>query len=224
MKWLQNLPVTYKGELHNVRLVNFSVDKTELEHMVPKQLKVRDFNGRAMISMVSVELRNMSPSFLPVLRFGYRHIAFRLLIDDSSYNNGLSKGIYFLRSFTDKNWVALAGQQMTIYNLEHAQIEGNADCMELKQGNKYISYQLQDHTPAAFNPSLKDTIQAIDRAYAVVGDTVKKVQIVREKWPIEWVECTEFKTNFFRTARFEGAFKVAETIYYKWLPLQTVKP
>jgi hypothetical protein len=48
------------------------------------------------------------------------------------------------------------------------------------------------------------------------------VQIMREKWPIEWVKCTHFETDFFKTARLEGAFKVKEMIDYEWLPVHKV--
>ena len=64
----------------------------------------------------------------------------------------------------------------------------------------------------------KNTIGALDRAYSVLGDTVRVTQIQSEKWPIEFVNCSEFENTFFKTARFEGAFRVQETIYYDWLP------
>ncbi len=63
MQLLKKLPIRYTGELHEVKLINFSVDKSEVESLVPWNLVVRDFGGRAMISMVDVDLRHMHPTF-----------------------------------------------------------------------------------------------------------------------------------------------------------------
>src|SRR6478672_1192485 len=102
MNFLKKIPVQYKGELHDVKLVNFTVDKAEVLQYVPAGIKVRDFNGKAIISMVNVLLKDMRPDFLPAaLGFDYHHLAFRLLVEDSHRNKGENKGIFFLRSFTN---------------------------------------------------------------------------------------------------------------------------
>ena len=143
MAFLKNIPIHYKGELHNIRLINFWIDKKEVSEFVPEQLKVRDFNGRALISMVNVELKKMHPTFLPeAAHFEYRHVAFRLLLDDSEFNGKVPKGIYFFRSFTDKTHIVLGGKLLTNYNLEKAEINCLDRMMELKRGEKYFNYAL----------------------------------------------------------------------------------
>ena len=87
MSLLKRIPIHYKGELHDVRLVNFLVPMEEVMKGVPANIKIRNFSGRAMISMVDVKLKNMRPVAMPFLKFNYRHIAFRLLVDDSQYND-----------------------------------------------------------------------------------------------------------------------------------------
>ena len=54
MNLLKRIPIHYKGELHDVRLINFSVDLDEIKDNVPAKIKVRNFNNRAMISMLDV--------------------------------------------------------------------------------------------------------------------------------------------------------------------------
>ena len=54
MNLLKRLPIQYKGELHDVRLINFSVAMEEIMGKVPANIKVRDFNGRAMISVITM--------------------------------------------------------------------------------------------------------------------------------------------------------------------------
>jgi hypothetical protein len=222
MSLLKRLPIHYKGELHDVRLINFSLAKEEVVENVPPNIRVRDFNGRAMISMVDVKLENMRPTAMPFLRFRYRHIAFRLLVDDSQHNNGENKGIFFLRSFTDKPLLVLGGKLMTDYNLEMASIAETGNEVIISHGGKKVKYSLDDISPAP-DAELKATIGSLDRAYSVLGDTVRVTQIQREKWPIKLVNCNGFENTFFKTAKLEGAFRVPETIYYGWLPPKPVK-
>jgi len=217
MNLLKRIPVHYRGELHDVRLINFSVDMNEILPMIPHHIKPRNFNGKAMISMVDVKLKNMRPVFLPFLRFNYRHVAFRLLVDDSVYNGGVSKGIFFLRSFTDRNIVVTGGSLMTAYNLEFARISEGDNEVVISQGANRVRYVLQRETVVP-DSKLKETIGVLDRAYSVLDDTIRVTQIQREKWPIEQVACDGFENTFFSTARFEGAFRVNETIYYDWFP------
>lgn len=217
MSLLKRLPIHYKGELHDVRLINFSVAMDEVLDMVPVNIKVRDFGGRAMISMVDVKLKNMRPVAFPFVRFNYRHVAFRLLVDDSARNGGSHKGIFFFRSFTNKPLIVFGGKLMTDYNLEDANIDDKGNEVIISQGGMKVRYCLDGLSPIE-NSDLKNTIGALDRAYSVLGDTVRVTQIQREKWPIEFVNCSEFENTFFKTARFEGAFRVLETIYYDWLP------
>jgi hypothetical protein len=77
MSLLKRLPIRYTGCLHGVQLVNFTVERREVEPLVPWKLRIRDVGeGRALISLVNVELRGMHPHFLPeALHFGYRHVA-----------------------------------------------------------------------------------------------------------------------------------------------------
>jgi uncharacterized protein YqjF (DUF2071 family) len=218
MNVLKRIPIHYKGELHDVRLINFSVAMEEVKDKVPANIKVKDFNGRALISMVDVKLKNMRPVFVPsFFHFNYRHVAFRLLIEDSIYNEGVSKGIFFYKSFTDKPFIVTGGQLLTDYNLETAHIAENNKEVTISQGKNHVKYCVEN-TVSSSNEDLKNTIGALDRAYSVLGDTIRVTQIQREKWPIQSVKCSEFENTFFKTAKLEGAFRVFETIYYEWLP------
>ena len=221
MNLLKKMPVQYKGELHDVRLINFTVDMSEVFGKVPAAIKIRDFNGRAMISMVDVKLRNMRPVRFPFIRFNYRHVAFRLLVEDKLYNHGENKGIFFFRSFTDKPLIVTGGKLLTDYNLEVANISEIDNKVIISQGEKLVQYTL-DESLAKPDEQLHNTIGALDRAYSMSGDTIRVTQIQREKWPIQSVGCKDFENDFFRTARFEGAFRVLETIYYDWLPPKAI--
>jgi len=85
-----------------------------------------------------------------------------------------------------------------------------------------LHFSYRHDKPTSPNPNLKETIRVIDRAYSVLDNKVRVTQIQREKWPIEWITVPRFETNFFTSARLEGAFSVNEIINYQWLPPQAV--
>lgn len=225
MDLLKKIPITYLGELHDVRLLNFSVDIDEIRNHVPAGIRIRDFGGRALFSMVDVKLKNMRPAFLPsCFHFEYRHIAFRLLVADGDGSHGQHKGIFFHRSFTDKPLIVAGGKYLTDYNLEMARIEERGREVILSRGEDHLSYELEDVAcPAKEGSELQINIQALDRAYSMLGPVLRVTQIQREKWPISPVECTRFENTFFSSSRLEGAFRVFETIYYRWLPPKPVR-
>jgi len=224
MNFLKKLPISFKGELHHIQLVNFSVNAEEVAPFIPNEIKIRMINGRAMISMVNVELKKMYPTFLTsLMQFNYRHVGFRLLVDDSKLCGGKCKGIFFFRSFTDKALIISGGKMISDYNLEQASFHVAGNSFTMKEKESFLSYELNNKLPLPQLAELKETIGAIDRAYSILNGKLRMIEIQREKWPIEPIHCSRFETNFFKTAKFEGAFIVRETIFYHWLPPQFIK-
>lgn len=225
MNLLKKIPIRFTGELHEIRLVNFYVDKDELAGHLPEAITMRDFGGRAMISMVNVMLRKMHPGFLPGFGyFEYRHIAFRLLVEDAGLNGGVNKGIYFLRSFTSDPVIVKAGALFTGYRLELAEIQSIDRMLELKKGTEKLAYALDLDSAGKAAPALLETVAALDRAYAVNGNTLQMVRILRDRWPLRAVDCYHFENTFFQTAELAGAFVVDDMIPYEWLPAQHIAP
>lgn len=225
MELLKKLPIRYIGELHDIRLINFSIAMEEAKTVIDAPLPIRNFNERAMISMVDVKLKNMHPAFIPeVIHFDYRHIAFRVLMDDSAITQESPKGIYFHRAFTTNPVMVVGGSLLTNYNLEMASIEEENHKVILKKDSEVLEYKTGDllEEPSV-NQSLYENIAALDRAYSRLGNELRVTKIQRKKWPIQQVENMEYKNNFFETTRFEGAFRVFETIYYQWLPPKPIK-
>ena len=227
MEFLKKIPITFKGELHDVRLINFTVEADEIRSNIPNPLIPLVHNNRAMISMVDVELKHMRPAFFPDnLHFSYRHVAFRVLIDDREYHNlDEPHGIFFLNSFTNKKRIILGGQWMTKFNLNFALISGDETSLSLKRENKFMEYRINpdfrpDNSPQALE--IKSHVAPLDRAYSIIGNSIYVLQIQREEWPIEPVTCDYFNTTFFESAKLEAAFYIKKPISYEWLSPQKI--
>ena len=167
--------------------------------------------------MVNVHLKKMRPALLPgTTGIDYQHVAFRLLVDDAPFTGIGHKGIYFLKSFTDTKWIAGLGNQLTNFRLSHANIREVGPIFELTQSDKYVHYAFEKIRPETTKPELKTAVGVLDRAYATIGTKLHVTQVRRKHWPIEWMDCYHFETNFFETARLEGAFAIHEPIDYIW--------
>jgi hypothetical protein len=233
MRWLKTLPVGYRGELHDVELVQFSLDFEEAARALPAPLVPRRIAGRALVSLVNVHLRRMRPAFLPgLVSFSYRHVAFRLLLDDRELDpEGVGRGVFFVRSFTDRALLAHAGNLLTHYRLTPAELEVDPRGLAVREGGHRLSYRkavlgAEAPTPGLFRgwAEARAVVGAIDRAYAVDPEGgIWKTRILRPDWPLEPLPLAGFTTDFFESARLECAFRVVSVIPYHWLAPVRVK-
>lgn len=213
----------FQGELHKVKLINFSVNVDEIQHLVPKELKALEEKGKAIISMVDVQLKQMRSKWFPFIQFGYRHVAFRLLLDDTSFSkNKAPKGIFFLKSFSQNMALNWAGNFIGNYQLSYANIKESLGAFSLKQKNNFVEYALDAQEKIDSDSDLYEKIKRIDRAYAIDHGKAMVTQIAREHWPIRPIKCYHFATNYFKSAQFLGAFEVQEVINYTWKDPQKI--
>ncbi|HZF13527.1 MAG TPA: DUF2071 domain-containing protein [Thermoanaerobaculia bacterium] len=229
----KTLPIGYRGELHDVELVQFSLDLEEAARALPPPLVPRRIAGRALVSLVHVRLRRMRPTFLPgLVGFSYRHVAFRLLVDDPalappppSDPEAAGRGIFFVRSFTDRPLLAHAGNLLTHYRLTPAELAVDPRGLAVREGGRRLSYRkavlgAEVPSPGLFGgwAEARAVVGALDRAYAVDPDGgVWETRIKRPDWPLEPLALAGFATDFFESARLECAFRVASVIPYHWL-------
>src|SRR5262249_57206334 len=113
--------------------------------------------GRALVSLVNVLLSRMRPSFLPGLfGFSYRHVAFRLLVDDPASPppdpEAAGRGIFFVRSFTDRPLLAHAGSLLTYYRLTPAEMAVDPRGLAVRAGGRRLSYRKAVLASAAPSP------------------------------------------------------------------------
>jgi len=171
----------FKGELHEVKLINFSVDVGEVKHLVPTKLKIFEENGKAIISMVDLQLKQMRAVWLPFVKFGYRHVAFRLLLSDETLSHeNEPKGIFFIKAFSQHRLLNWGGN----YNLLFAKISEGFNVFNLIKEKQFIEYALDEKSAVQQEDDLYRKIKRIDRAYAQENNEVVVTQIAREEWPI----------------------------------------
>ncbi len=228
MTWApRNLPLSFCGSLFNIKLVQFSLAVEEARHHLPDGFDPVVRRGRAIVSLANVQLERMRLTWMPRwLGFNYRHVAFRFLVDASgAIGSATEPGIFFVRTFTDRAWLARAADWLTYYRVTPARIHTTADSMLLEQGNRRIAYHLAsaDTEPRLHGPAIEtwpeatSLVQPLDHAYGVTprGQTVM-THVQRPGWPIRPMEVVGFSTNFFETAQLECGFRIDQHVPYVW--------
>jgi hypothetical protein len=231
----RTLPLRFQGELHDVELVQFSLDPDEARANLPEPFSPRIVGGRALVSVVNVRLVGMRPRWVPrLLTFGFRHIAIRMMIDDRPFSGtGEERGIFFLRSFTEHPLIAFGADWLSHYRLTRADVHpaGASGGWEICQGDKVLRYRLDEpgeRPDGTMFDSWEDAevpVASLDRAYAVDrrGDAWRTV-IRRPDWPLVPASVRDFRVDFFESARLEGGFRVAAPVPYVWEAPERVAP
>jgi hypothetical protein len=225
MRFLKHLPIGYTGRLRDIRLINFAVEADELRYRVPG-LPVVEIGSRPIISMLDVKLYGLRPTvaFNP-FQFTYRHVAFRVLVkDDHLHPDKISRGFYYLNSFSDNSRVARFGRLFTDFNFERAEIHEEGDTFSLRRGDRYIKYVLDPNAESEEHPDLKLALMKIDRAYSMTDDRLKVTRVRRTGLPLTPIRCNIFDTNYFTETEFLAAYCVNEVLDYQWLPARTCEP
>ena len=221
MKLLKGLPIGYTAHLKDIKLINFTIDAGDLHLYIP-QLPLVEIKGQPVISLLDVKLHRLRPSCLfNMFHFTYRHIAFKVLIRDNQLHpDNISRGFFYMHSFTNRQSVARFGKLFTDFNFEYARIKEDKNNFSLRHNNKYINYSLDPGSFVEEDHDLKQALMQIDRAYSVNDDRLKVTRVKRKSLPLQQVMCRHFETNFFEHTRLLGAFCVKEVLNYEWLPPQ----
>ncbi len=241
MRLFKDLPFEVLGELHDVHLFNFSVAEAEMRGLVPEPFRAVVYGGRCWVSVVSVLLKRMRPGGIDIgLGAVYRHVAYRVLVDCPVLAGGgvdWERGIYFLDSFTDNRVMQWSGNVMTAFKFTYAKIDaevidgvmdfgcgvGGGDEIGVRVDYDHKGEDILGGGVLKSVDEGKALIGPLWRAFSVDGGEVRRVEIMRDAWPLVGVRCDDFVCKRFESAKFEVGFRVAEVIDYRWCKAEEVE-
>lgn len=204
------------AELHQVRLIRFSVDPDEVQEQLPAGLRAHSVNGRAQLSFLHVEFRRKQPLWLPQAGGkSERYAAFQLMVTNSANTNA---GVHVLHTFTDKRLIQLTVTDWIDRKPRAAKFQALDTMLELRAGEHYLNYAL-DFGKMATNATTP--LNAIGKAYTLCRRLVSGNLFQPDQWPLRQVDSYLFETNFFSSAALIGAFVVDAPLRYEWPLIQT---
>jgi len=121
---LHDHPFSVQAYFKYSATLTFAVPVSQLQALIPECLKLDTFNDEwAFLAVAMVQTEGMRPAGFPKI-FGKNFflIGFRVFVRYTTSAGKRLRGLYILRSYTDKKFMQVAGNIFTHYHYNHAEI------------------------------------------------------------------------------------------------------
>lgn len=115
---LKNHPFAVEAFFESSLVLTFAVPKGELDTLIPKCLELDTFDDKwAFLAVAMVQTKNLRPKGFPnFLGNDFFLIGFRIFVKYTTSQGKRLRGLYILKSETDKKKMAFMGNIFTHYN------------------------------------------------------------------------------------------------------------
>lgn len=130
-KSLKNHPFAVEAFFENSIVVTFAVPKEQLESLIPNCLTLDTFQDKwAFVAIAMVQTKDLRPKRFPKF-FGndFFLIGYRVFVHYTNKKGKRLRGLYILKSETNKKKMAIVGNIFTHYNYT------TTDINKIKEGN-----------------------------------------------------------------------------------------
>ncbi len=234
LSFLKNHPFAVEAFFENSLVLTFAVPKEQLQHMIPECLQLDTFNDNwAFIAVAMVQTKDLRPKGFP--RFmgnDFFLIGYRIFVRYTNLAGKRLRGLYILKSETDKGKMAFMGNIFTHYNYTKTdiiqtegigtkEIRSNTSQFGLTIDTKEENVLLPKNSPFAdwkearkFAGPLPFTF-----TYNKKEQKVLIIEGVRQNWIPSAVKVIEYNFAFFKSLNLENpvlanAFIIKDIPYY----------
>ena len=116
--FLKNHPFAVEAFFESSLVLSFAIPKEQLQHLIPECLELDTFDNKwAFIAVAMVQTKSLRPKGFPKM-FGndFFLIGYRLFVRFTNQAGKNLRGLYILRSETDKKKMEFMGNIFTHYN------------------------------------------------------------------------------------------------------------
>ncbi len=234
--FLKNHPFAVEAFFESSLVLTFALPKEQLEHLIPECLKLDTFKDKwAFIAVAMVQTKDLRPKGFPkVLGNNFFLIGYRVFVRFTNNAGKNLRGLYILKSETDKKKMEFFGNIFTHYNYTTTDIHqstqnGITEISSDKSGFK-ITMERSDGENIALpaGSPFADWKEARKFAgplpftftYNPVGRKILIIEGVRENWKPMPVKVIDFHFSFLdelklNDANLANAF-VIRNIPYHW--------
>jgi uncharacterized protein YqjF (DUF2071 family) len=231
---LKNHPFAVESHFENSLVLTYAVEKSELAGLIPECLELDLFKDKwAFLAVAIVDTRDLRPKGLPkFMGNDFILTGYRIFVRYKTSKGKNLRGLYILKSETNKNRMAFWGNIFTHYKYSTMDIEfkakGNSIHVQSHQSDLTIDVELQNN-----NPHLPEGSPFADwkeaRRFAgplpftfTYNDHTKQVLIiegVRDHWipaPVSVIKANVgfIKNKSFKNIILANAFLIQNVPYY----------
>lgn len=238
LSFLKNHPFAVEAFFESSLVITFAIPKEQIQNLIPECLQLDTFNDKwAFIAVAMVQTKALRPKGFPkVLGNDFFLIGYRVFVRFTNKAGKSLRGLYILKSETDKKKMEFLGNIFTYYNYTTTDINqysqnGTTEINSKKSGFKILidnsdneNISLPTGSPFAdwkearrFSGPLPFTF-----TYKQDDKEVLIIEGVRENWNPAPVKVIDYKFSFIDNMKLTGA-KLANAFIIKNIPYQWKK-
>lgn len=232
--YLKKHPFAVEAFFKSSIVLTFAVEKERIQNIIPKCLELDVFQDKwAFVAVAMVQTKDLRPKGFPKV-FGndFFLIGYRIFVRYTTETGKKLRGLYILRSETDKLKMKFFGNIFTNYNYSQTDIQqtqsyGLHEISSQGSGIKLVvnieneSTELPKNSPFADFKEARRFAGPLPFTFTFNEDTneVLIIEGVREHWIPKPVNVIEYKFPFLKTINVEdatlaNAFIIQDIPYY----------
>lgn len=235
LNFLKYHPFSVETKFQKSIVLTFAIPKKELENLIPECLELDIYDNKwAFIAVAMVETKNLRPKGFPnFMGNNFFLIGYRIFVRYTNNKGKKLRGLYILKSETDKKKMEFFGNLFTHYNYTTTDINviENKNSIEIKSTkSNFLLKTNMNREDSQLPKNSPFPTWKIARRYAgplpftfTYNDKTKEVLIVegvRQNWIPKPIDVSEYNFSFFKTVKIKepilaNAF-VLENIPYYW--------
>ncbi len=234
LSFLKNHPFAVEAYFDSSTVLTFAVPKEELQNLIPECLQLDTFKDKwAFVAVAMVRTKNLRPKGFPkIMGNDFFLIGYRVFVRYTTMAGKNLRGLYILKSETDKERMKFMGNIFTHYNYTTTDIKQteNDDTKEISStlsnfkvilSNTEQDINLPENSPFAdwkearrFAGPLPFTF-----TYNKESKEVLIIEGVRQNWTPNPVKVIDYHFNFLETLNLNNpvlanAFVIKNIPYY----------
>jgi uncharacterized protein YqjF (DUF2071 family) len=231
---LKNHPFAVKAYFESSLVLTFAVPKEDVEHLIPECLSLDTFNDTwAFIAVAMVQTKDLRPKGFPkFMGKDFFLIGYRIFVNYISDDGKKYRGLYILKSETDKKQMEFFGNVFTHYNYGTTDINyvvsDNQILIESNKSNlRIVVHESEENVELPKSSPFNDWKEARKFAgplpFTFTYNQDKKevliIQGVRQNWKPSPVKVLDYNVSFLRELKLQNpilanAFIIKNVPYY----------
>tara|TARA_Y100001972_G_scaffold129000_1_gene193323 strand:- start:4086 stop:4850 length:765 start_codon:yes stop_codon:yes gene_type:complete len=234
LDYLKNHPFPVEAHFDRSLVLTFAIPKSQIESLIPTRLTLDTFQSNwAFIAVAMVQTRALRPKGFPnFLGNDFILIGYRVFTRYQSVANKKLRGLYILKSETDKKTMKFLGNIFTHYNYSttdiHISRQSHFETIESSRSKFSVKVEYADGGVALprFSPfeSWKEARRfagplPFTFTFDETNKTVLIIEGVRSNWNPKPIQVIDYRFDFFnqldlQTPILASAFEVRDIPYY----------
>ncbi|MEQ1732528.1 MAG: DUF2071 domain-containing protein [Bacteroidia bacterium] len=234
MEFLKSHPFAVEAHFDSSLVLTFAVPKAQLQHLIPECVELDTFNDTwAFVAIAMVRTKELRPKGFPkFMGNDFFLIGYRVFV---RYTNNVGKrlrGLYILKSETDKKKMEWLGNIFTHYNYTTTDITETIKDNEIEVSSLQSKFKIttqinSSDVPLPLHSPFADWKEARRFAgpmpftftYNALKKQVLIIEGVRENWTPTPVKVINYDIEFLRTLQLNNAvlanaFVIKDIPYY----------